>query len=148
RRGLHPAGDPAPVSGRRRSNGSGGSGRAGRSGGPDRFRRIASAAFASATFAVLLSLSTTAAAPSVSQRGFIDGSVVVFPHEAPNDPTQVVADLLARDDVFFKPAEWVQFAAGIDVRANSDDQVEDNWRVDITDRGTLRPRLAVRRLSA
>src|SRR5262249_55497285 len=84
----------------------------------------------------------------LSQRGFMDGSVVVFPQAAPNDPTQVVADLLARDDVFFKPTTWLQFAAGLDVRANSHDQVEDSWRVDISDRGTLRPRLSVRRLSA
>jgi hypothetical protein len=39
-------------------------------------------------------------------------------------------------------------AGGIDARANSHDQVEDSWRLDLSDRGTLRPRFSVRRLAA
>jgi hypothetical protein len=89
-----------------------------------------------------------AAAQMLGQRGFIDGSVVFFPQEAPNDPTRGVSDLLAREEVFLKPATWLQFGAGLDLRANSHDQVDDSWRLDVSDRGTLRPRLAVRRLSA
>jgi hypothetical protein len=87
-------------------------------------------------------------AQTLSQRGFIDGSVVFFPREAPNDPTRGVGDLLAREEVFLKPIAWLQFGTGLDLRANSHDQVEDSWRVDFTDRGTLRPRVAIRRLSA
>src|SRR5262249_56343427 len=71
-----------------------------------------------------------------------------FPQEATNDSTQAVADLLGREEVFVKPTGWLQFGAGLDARANSHDQVEDSWRVDFSDRGTLRPRLSVRRLSA
>src|SRR5262249_43740178 len=71
-----------------------------------------------------------------------------FPQEATNDSTQAVADLLGREEVFVKPTGWLQFGAGLDARANSHDQVEDSWRVDFADRGTLRPRLAGRRLSA
>ncbi|HMF99332.1 MAG TPA: hypothetical protein VKE96_33765 [Vicinamibacterales bacterium] len=93
-------------------------------------------------------MSPKAAAQTLTQRGFVDGSVVLFPQEALNDSTQAVADLLAREEVFFKPATWLQFGAGLDARANSHDQVEDSWRLDFTDRGMLRPRLAVRRLSA
>ena len=95
-----------------------------------------------------MAVSSNAAAQVVAQRGFIDGSVVLFPQEAPNDPVRAVGDLLARDDVFVKPAPWLQFAGGIDVRANTHDQVEDSWRVDLTDRTIRRPRVAVRRLSA
>src|SRR5207248_4930943 len=82
------------------------------------------------------------------QRGFIDGSVVLFPQDAPNDSTRVVGDLLFRNDVFVKPAPWMQFAAGVDVRASSHDQVEDDWRLDVGDRGPRRPRAALRRLTA
>jgi len=96
----------------------------------------------------LVFLASPAPAQTLTQRGFVDGSIVLFPQEAPNDPTRAVGDLLARDDLFFKPAAWVQFAGGFDLRANSHDQVEDSWRVDLTDRTILRPRLAVRRLSA
>ena len=72
----------------------------------------------------------------------------MFPQKATNDATQVVGDLLAQEEVFWKPATWVQFAAGLDGRANSHDQVERSWRLDFRDRGTLRPALSVRQLGA
>lgn len=71
-----------------------------------------------------------------------------FPQQAPNDTTRAVGDLLARGDLFVKPAPWIQFAAGLDFRANSHDQVDDRWRLDLDDRGARRPRLSLRRLSA
>ena len=89
----------------------------------------------------------SAAAQPVTQRGFVDAAAVLFPQQAVNDATQLVGELLAREEVFFKPRSWVQFAAGLDARANSHDEVERSWRVDIRDRGILRPALAVRRLS-
>ena len=89
-----------------------------------------------------------AAAQVLTERGFADGSVFLFPQEAPNDPTRLVGDLLFRAEVFAKPAPWVQFAAGLDARANSHDEVEDQWRLDFSDRGVRRPRLSVRRLAA
>src|SRR5204863_2626664 len=64
------------------------------------------------------------------------------------DPVNVVGDLLAREEVFVKPAAWLQFAAGVELRANSHDQIEDDWRIDFGDRGVRRPRIAVRRLAA
>lgn len=87
-------------------------------------------------------------AQSVSHRGFVQGSASFFPQEAINDTTRSVADLLAREEVFFKPAPWIQLAGGIDVRANSHDQVDDGWRLDFSDRGARRPRLSIRRLTA
>ena len=89
-----------------------------------------------------------AAAQTVSQRGFAEGAVTWFPQPAVNDATRVVGDLRVRDELFVKPAPWVQFAAGLDVRANSHQQVEDEWDVDYWDRGIKRPRLSVRRLTA
>ena len=97
---------------------------------------------------VLLFPPATLAAQTLTQRGFIDGSVVIFPQDAPNDSTRVVGDLLFREDVFVKPASWIQFAAGLDLRANSHDQIENEWRLDIGDRGVRRPRASVRRLVA
>jgi hypothetical protein len=103
---------------------------------------------ASVVFVALVFLASSADAQTLTQRGFIDGSVVFFPQEAPNDPTRAAGDVLAREEVFVKPARWLQFGAGVDLRANSHDQVEDSWRVDVGDRGALRPRVAIRRLSA
>ena len=94
------------------------------------------------------SRATVVVAQTLRQRGFAEGSVVLFPQDAPNDPTRVVGDVLFRDELFVKPASWIQFAAGLDLRANSHEQVEDEWRVDAGDRGSRRPRASIRRLSA
>ena len=45
---------------------------------------------------------------------FVEGRALFFPQDAPNDPTRAVADLLAREEAFLKPAAWIQFAAGIE----------------------------------
>lgn len=90
----------------------------------------------------------SAGAQPISQRGFIEGRGFVFPVSAPNDTTQNIGDLLIREEVFLKPADWIQFAAGVDLRANSHDQVEDEWRLDVSDRGVRRPRATLRRLTA
>jgi len=87
-------------------------------------------------------------AQTVTQRGFVDGSALVFAQAAASDPTQVVGDVLAREELFAKLAPWIQLAAGVDFRANSHDQVDDRWRFDAGDRGTLRPRLSLRRAAA
>jgi hypothetical protein len=92
--------------------------------------------------------SSTAEAQLLSQRGFADGRVTLFPQDSPPDPVNAVTDLLLREEVFYKPAPWIQFAAGADLRASSHDQVEASARVDLTDRGRLRPAISIRRLAA
>jgi hypothetical protein len=84
----------------------------------------------------------------LSQRGFIEARGLLFPQDSPNDDTNLVGDVLARAEAFLKPASWVQFAAGLDARANTHGQVETSWGLDLGDRGALRPRLSLRRLSA
>jgi hypothetical protein len=98
--------------------------------------------------AALLSWPATAGAQTISQRGFIEGRGFVFPMSAPNDTTQEIGDLLIREEVFLKPRPWIQLAVGLDLRANSHDQVESEWRLDVSDRGVRRPRAAIRRLTA
>jgi hypothetical protein len=83
----------------------------------------------------------------ISQRGLIEGRAFLFPQVAPNDATRGIGEGLFREEVFLKPARWIQFAAGLDLRANSHDQVEDEWRLDFADRGVRRPRAAIRRLT-
>jgi hypothetical protein len=87
-------------------------------------------------------------AQTVTQRGFIDAGAILFPQEATNDTTRLVGDLIVQEELFFKPAPWVQFAAGFVGRGNTHDQVERSWRLDIRDRGIRRPALSTRRLSA
>ena len=97
--------------------------------------------------AFLLWCAESSAQP-ISQRGFIEARDFIFFESAPNDSTRNLGDLLVREEVFLKPAPWLQLAAGLDLRANSHDQVEAAWRLDWDDRGILRPRAAIRRLTA
>jgi hypothetical protein len=87
-------------------------------------------------------------AQTISHRGFVEGQGLLFPRTAVNDATRGIGDALFREELFVRPAPWLQFAAGLDVRANTHDQVDDRWRLDVGDRGVLRPRAAVRRLTA
>ena len=99
---------------------------------------------------VLLLLAAPAAihAQAVTERGFVEGRLFLFPQDAPADPVNLVGDVMAREEVFAKPATWLQVAAGVDLRANSHDQVERAWRFDFGDRSVQRPALSLRRLSA
>lgn len=94
---------------------------------------------------VLGAVGPGADAQSLSQRGFVEGLGQFLPQDAPNDPTNAIADVLVREEVFATPASWLRLAAGVDARANSHDQVEDEWRIDIGDRGVRRPRVSLRR---
>jgi hypothetical protein len=85
---------------------------------------------------------------TISHRGFVEAAAWVFPMEAREDPTQVVGDVLAREEISVRVRRWLLMAVGFEFRANTDDQVEDSWTIDVDDRGAARPRLSVRRLSA
>jgi hypothetical protein len=88
-----------------------------------------------------------AAAQSFANRGFVGASGSFFPQTTPDDSTQAIGELLVREEAFFKPEPWLQFAAGLDARLGSHDQVEPVWRLDFSDRGLQRPRLSARRLA-
>ena len=80
--------------------------------------------------------------------GFIEASGSLFPQDAPNDDTRAISDVMWRQEGLFRPASWLQLAAGVDLRANTHDQVEDVWRLDWEDRHLRPPRASVRRLAA
>ena len=113
-----------------------------------RDRRLIVRASGAGLCVCVVALAAPVLAQTVSHRGFIEGLAFTFPQTTPDDQAHVVADLLAREEVTVRPARWVLFAGGVDLRANSHDQVEDSWRVDYSDRGLRRPRLSVRRLMA
>jgi hypothetical protein len=90
----------------------------------------------------------TASAQALSERGFIEGRGFLFPRTTPVDDTRQIGDVLVREEVFLKPASWIQFAGGVDARTSSHHGVDRTWRLDWRDRGILRPRLSLRRLTA
>src|SRR3954471_18467652 len=91
---------------------------------------------------------TSLHAQALTQRGFADGLIAVFPQDAPADAVNTIGDVLVREEVFARPASWLRLAAGFDLRFNTNDQVDQSWRVDLSDRGIQRPAISVRRLSA
>lgn len=95
-----------------------------------------------------LALAASASAQTLSQRGFVDVSLALYPQEVPRDETNAVAVALLREEVFVRPASWLRLSGGVDLRANSHDQVDRRWRLDFGDRGIERPAIGVRRLGA
>jgi hypothetical protein len=109
-----------------------------------RFRRFV---VSSLLLGVVIRCAAPVSAQALSERGFVEGTAWLFPQAASNDRTYVTGDLLLRDDLFLKPTGWIQFAAGVDLRANTHNQVDARWRLDVSDRDPLRPAIALRRLS-
>ena len=103
---------------------------------------------AAAAAVVFLGAASTASAQVVTYRGFAEVRAFWFPQDAAIDRQNVVVDVLARQEIFARPADWLQLGGGLDLRANSGDQVADSWQPDVSDRGVKRPPLSVRRLVA
>lgn len=95
-----------------------------------------------------LACAVPATAQSLTQRGFVDVGLALFPQAAPGDRTQATLDVLVREELFARPRRWLQVAGGVEVRGNTHAQVERVWRLDLGDRRERRPMLGVRRLTA
>lgn len=93
-------------------------------------------------------LAPAVSAQPVSHRGFVEARGFYFPLDALHDRQNIVIDLVAREELFGRPAPWLQLGAGVDLRANTGDLVDGSTRPDISDRGVKRPIVSVRRLTA
>ena len=95
-----------------------------------------------------LSQAGPALAQAVSHRGFVEAVGYAFPQTTQNDDAHLVGDLLAREEVVARPVEWLRLTGGLELRANSHDQIDDSWSLRFWDRTDRRPRLVVRTLNA
>src|SRR4051812_9566086 len=84
----------------------------------------------------------------ISHRGFAEVVGTGFAQNTPTDTTRGIGDVLLREEVFVTPLPWLQLALGADARANTHEQVSDDWRPDLADRGVRRPPLSLRRVAA
>jgi hypothetical protein len=89
-----------------------------------------------------------AAAQSLSQRGFLEGRLELYPQESASDSRHAFADALFRQEGAWQPQRWFSTGAAFDARADTGGRVEREWSIDFSDRGALRPALSVRRLAA
>ncbi|MFN8058284.1 MAG: hypothetical protein U0Q12_03915 [Vicinamibacterales bacterium] len=109
--------------------------------------RLARTTTRSLTALALLALSAPmATAQTFSQRGFVEGTLSLFPSTAVNDSRRVIADAHLRYEPGVRLAPWLRVAAGLDARIDSSGEVDRRWTLDVQDRGLRRPALSMRQL--
>jgi hypothetical protein len=99
------------------------------------------------TTVLVLGSAVPGGAQVLTHRGHIESRAFLFPQDAALDRQNLVVDVLAREELVARPSQWFQIQAGVDLRANTGDQVADSWVPDLRDRGLKRPILSVRRLA-
>jgi hypothetical protein len=87
-------------------------------------------------------------AQNFEQRGFIENQTLFYPQTAPNDSGNIVDQILLRWEASYQLAPWLKFSGAIDARADSHEQTERIWNLDVDDRSIRRPALSLRRASA
>jgi hypothetical protein len=87
-------------------------------------------------------------AQNFEQRGFIENQTLFYPQSAPNDSGTIVDQILLRWEASYQLAPWLKFSGAIDARADSHEQTERIWNLDVDDRSIRRPALSLRRASA
>ena len=74
-----------------------------------------------------------------TQRGFLETDFIGYPQTAPNDSGQAIGEALFQYEAFYKLSSDWQFAGGIDLRADTHQQVERDWNFSWDDRQLRRP---------
>ena len=87
-------------------------------------------------------------AQDFSHRGFLETRAVLYPQAARGDGGRAVGDALLRYEPSYKASAALQFAASLEARTDTHQQVERRWDLSWQDRSRRRPAFAVRRLSA
>jgi len=99
-------------------------------------------------FALAMAAALPASAQTLSQRGFVEGTGIVYFQPALSDDRQLIGEALLRQEASWRPRPWLSLNGAFDARAASDNRVDPGWAFDCADRGLRRPGLCVRRLSA
>lgn len=87
-------------------------------------------------------------AQNFEQRGFIENQTLVYPQTAPNDSANIVNQTLLRWDASYQLTPWLKISGSIDARADTHEQTERTWGLDVDDRSIQRPAFSLRRASA
>jgi len=97
---------------------------------------------------VLLLVAVPASAQDFTYRGFGEGQTTVYPQTTPQDDDRLVAEGRFRVEPAYKPFDWLTLTGSFDARIDNLEQVERSWRIDVGDRGILRPALSLRQAAA
>lgn len=93
---------------------------------------------------ILLAFATTASAQDVAYRGFGEMQTAIYPQTTPQDGDRVAVEGRFRFEPAYKPASWLTLSGSLDGRLDNLEQAERKWRLDVRDRGILRPALSLR----
>src|SRR4051794_5165492 len=96
----------------------------------------------------LILVASLAAAQDFSQRGFLEGTGLLFPQTAPNDASHAVGEWLLRYEASYKLAPGLKISGALDARTDTHHETERNFHLSWWDRERHRPAFAIRRLSA
>ena len=92
--------------------------------------------------------SANALAQGISQKGFVETTVIWYPQPSTRETAGVINEYLGRYEISGKPRPWLRLTGSIDVRADSFMQTDYRWSLDWFDRGIPRSVLGSRRLDA
>ena len=96
----------------------------------------------------LLLFAVPAGAQEFSYRGFAQVQFTGYAQETPQDDERTVAEALVRFEPAYRPVEWLTLSGSVDARADTIEQVEREWRIDVRDRALQRPALSLRHAQA
>jgi hypothetical protein len=97
---------------------------------------------------LLLAFAVPASAQEFTYRGFVQIRSTAYPQTTPQDDRRTGAEALVRVEPAYKPADWLTLSGSVDARTDTFEQVERKWRIDLRDRGVLRPALSLRHATA
>jgi hypothetical protein len=97
---------------------------------------------------VLFLFAAPAGAQEFSYRGFAQVQFTGYTQGTPQDDERAVAEALVRFEPAYRPVGWLTLSGSVDARADTIEQVEREWRIDVRDRGLQRPALSLRHAQA
>jgi hypothetical protein len=97
---------------------------------------------------VLLALAVPVGAQDFTYRGFGEIQSTFYPQTTPHDDDQVAVEGRFRLESAYRPAGWLTLSGSFESRIDNLEQVEREWRIDVSDRRVQRPAFSLRQAAA
>lgn len=99
-------------------------------------------------FLIVLLVIGTAAAQTLTGRGYLEMRSYFYPQTASGDSARAVAESVLNYEAFYRPDSDFSFAAGVEAQTDTHAQTERVFHLSSLDRGLRRPPFALHRLTA
>ncbi len=88
------------------------------------------------------------AAQNLTQRGFLESDLSLYPETAPNDSSHAIDASVFRYEASYQALPWLRLAGSFDARFDTHQQTERTAHLDWQDRSLQRPALSLREFNA